>query len=71
MPTRCRHNMARRSRMQIVSVSKCVIYILPLLWSSKYDAVVVSCCDKQCFNVLIFFWWPIRGWGGLVPLTSY
>ena len=39
MPARCRHNMARRSRMQIV-----------LLWSCKYDDVVVSRCDKQRFN---------------------
>ena len=31
----------------LVSVSDCLIYNLPLLSSSKYDDIVVSCCDKQ------------------------
>ena len=31
----------------LVSVSNCVIYILPLLLSYKYDDIAVSCCDKH------------------------
>ena len=32
----------------LVSVSNCVIYILPLLLSYKYDYIVVACCDSIC-----------------------
>ena len=31
----------------LVSVSNCVIYILPLLLSSKYDDIVASYCDNN------------------------
>ena len=65
LPARCRHNMAYCTVKCLVSVSDCVIYILPLLWSYKYDAVVVTCCDKQHFYVLIF--WLVAHWRGVPP----
>ena len=38
----------------LVSVSYCVIYILPLLFSYKHDDIVVSRCDKQHLLSVLF-----------------
>ena len=46
----------------MVSVSNCVIYILPLLLSYNCDDIVVSCCDKQHLYVLHFV--LVANWGG-------
>ena len=53
VPARWRHNMAPRSRLRSFSEQYCAVYILPLLLSSKYDDMFVSCCDKQHFYALI------------------
>ena len=52
----------QRAVEYLVSVSNCVIYILPLMLSYKYDDIVVS-CDKQHFTCSFVCWWP-RGGGG-------
>ena len=55
----------------LVSVSNCVIYILPLLLSSKYDDIVVSCCGQHHFYMYIFL---VARWGGRPtppPLPKY
>ena len=47
-----------RAVESLVSFSNCVIYILHLPLSSKFDDIMVACCDKQhfyFFDVLFFF----------------
>ena len=52
-----------RAVESLVSFSNCVIYILHLPLSSKFDDIVVACCDKQHFYFLTCYFLLMANWG--------
>ena len=59
-----------RAVERLVSISYCVIYILPLLLSYKYDDIV-SYCDKQHLYVFIILLVANLGWDLLLEKTTF
>ena len=64
MGARWRHNMAPCTVECSVSVSNCVIYIIPFLLNYKYDDIVLPCCDQQHLYMLNMLLGGGVGWGG-------